>query len=199
MMAKSLNAVSVERPGDKIFKGSGKIYQKPLEGTYIYGKDTLFESEIQPHSLITIPGKCNAFVSRIISDTCLEIKEPLECAEDLLTNDSNYTVTPHINQKEMFAKVFSRLKEGGSIGLFPEGGSHDRAEFLPLKAGVTIMALGSMASSPELDVKIIPVGFHYFHRSRFRSRAVLEFGQSISISSGIFFSSLITLFYNRAG
>lgn len=28
-----------------------------------------------------------------------------------------------------------------SIGIFPEGGSHDRPELLPLKAGVTLMAL----------------------------------------------------------
>jgi glycerol-3-phosphate O-acyltransferase / dihydroxyacetone phosphate acyltransferase len=39
-----------------------------------------------------------------------------------------------------------------------------------------------MAQTPLLDVKIVPCGLHYFHPHRFRSRAVIEFAQPISIS-----------------
>lgn len=44
------------------------------------------------------------------------------------------------------------------------------------------MALGAMAKYPGLDVKIVPVGLNYFHAHRFRSRAVIEFGEPITVS-----------------
>lgn len=37
-----------------------------------------------------------------------------------------------------------RLTKGQSIVIFPEGGSHDRTDLLPIKAGVTVMALGAL-------------------------------------------------------
>lgn len=65
------------------------------------------------------------------------------------------------------------------------GGSHDRTDLLPLKAGVAIMALGALAATPGLKVAIMPVGMSYFHAHRFRSRAVIEFGSPIYIQSDI--------------
>lgn len=44
-----------------------------------------------------------------------------------------------------------------------------------------MMALGAAAANPDLDIKIVPVGLNYFHPDRFRSRAVVSFGQPISI------------------
>jgi glycerol-3-phosphate O-acyltransferase/dihydroxyacetone phosphate acyltransferase len=61
------------------------------------------------------------------------------------------------------------------------GGSHDRTDLLPLKAGVSMMALGAMANHPSLQVKIVPVGLSYFHPHRFRSRAVVEFGSTLDV------------------
>ncbi len=61
------------------------------------------------------------------------------------------------------------------------GGSHDRTDLLPLKAGVSLMALGAMANHPELKVKIVPVGLSYFHAHKFRSRAVIEFGSAMDV------------------
>ena len=61
------------------------------------------------------------------------------------------------------------------------GGSHDRTDLLPLKAGVSIMALGAMANDPNVQVKIVPVGLSYFHAHRFRSRAVVEFGTALDV------------------
>jgi hypothetical protein len=45
------------------------------------------------------------------------------------------------------------------------------------------MALGAMASYPDVNVKIVPVGLSYFHAHRFRSRAVIEFGPPLDIPS----------------
>jgi glycerol-3-phosphate O-acyltransferase/dihydroxyacetone phosphate acyltransferase len=93
-----------------------------------------------------------------------------------------YKVLPHVDQEDTYGAVFDALNKGGSIGIFPEGGSHDRTDFLPLKAGFSIMALGAMAANPDLDVKLVPVGLSYFHAHKFRSRAVVEFGSPISVT-----------------
>lgn len=49
-------------------------------------------------------------------------------------------------------------------------------------AGVAIMALGSLAENPDSGLKIVPCGMNYFHAHKFRSRAVVEFGNPIDIS-----------------
>jgi glycerol-3-phosphate O-acyltransferase/dihydroxyacetone phosphate acyltransferase len=65
------------------------------------------------------------------------------------------------------------------------GGSHDRTDLLPLKAGVSLMALGAMASDPDCKVKIVPVGLSYFHAHKFRSRAVVEFGSAMDVPADL--------------
>ncbi|KAK6383269.1 hypothetical protein LTR65_010325 [Meristemomyces frigidus] len=94
---------------------------------------------------------------------------------------TSFSVAPHVDQSAVYDAVFERIREGGCIGIFPEGGSHDRTELLPLKAGLAIMALGALAENPDCGVTIVPVGMNYFHAHKFRSRAVIEFGAPISI------------------
>jgi len=94
---------------------------------------------------------------------------------------TRYKIAPHIDQSKVYQAVFDRLKSGGCVGIFPEGGSHDRTELLPLKAGVAIMALGTLAESPNCGLKIVPVGMNYFHAHKFRSRAVVEFGPPFEV------------------
>lgn len=94
---------------------------------------------------------------------------------------TKYKLAPHIDQTTVYQAVFNRLKSGGCVGIFPEGGSHDRTELLPLKAGVAIMALGTLAQDPNCGLTIVPVGMNYFHPHKFRSRAVVEFGQPFSV------------------
>jgi glycerol-3-phosphate O-acyltransferase/dihydroxyacetone phosphate acyltransferase len=94
---------------------------------------------------------------------------------------TTYKLAPRIDQSEVYRAVFDRLKSGGCVGIFPEGGSHDRTELLPLKAGVAIMALGTLTEAPDCGLKIVPVGMNYFHAHKFRSRAVIEFGQPLEV------------------
>ena len=94
---------------------------------------------------------------------------------------TKFSVAPHVDQSKVYEAVFRRLKEGGCIGIFPEGGSHDRTELLPLKPGVAIMALGALAENPDCGVSIVPVGMNYFHPHKFRSRCVIEFGKPIVV------------------
>ena len=46
---------------------------------------------------------------------------------------TKYKVAPKIDQTKVYDAVFQRLNDGGCVGIFPEGGSHDRTELLPLK------------------------------------------------------------------
>jgi glycerol-3-phosphate O-acyltransferase / dihydroxyacetone phosphate acyltransferase len=94
---------------------------------------------------------------------------------------SKFKTAPKVDQTEVYDAVFDRLSAGGAVGIFPEGGSHDRTELLPLKAGVAIMALGALAAEPDSGLKIVPCGMNYFHAHKFRSRAVVEFGNPIDI------------------
>jgi len=43
------------------------------------------------------------------------------------------------------------------------------------------MALGTVASKPDCNLRIIPVGMNYFHAHKFRSRAVIEFGNPLDV------------------
>jgi glycerol-3-phosphate O-acyltransferase / dihydroxyacetone phosphate acyltransferase len=47
-----------------------------------------------------------------------------------------FKVAPKVDQTEVYDAVFDTLSQGGCIGIFPEGGSHDRPELLPLKGTV---------------------------------------------------------------
>ncbi|KAB8254195.1 hypothetical protein BDV32DRAFT_132843 [Aspergillus pseudonomiae] len=94
---------------------------------------------------------------------------------------SKFKVSPHVDQTAVYEAVFARLNAGGCVGIFPEGGSHDRTNLLPLKAGVALMALGTLADNPDCGLKIVPCGMNYFHAHKFRSRAVIEFGNPIEI------------------
>lgn len=46
---------------------------------------------------------------------------------------STFKTAPKIDQSKVYDTVFQALNSGGCIGIFPEGGSHDRTELLPLK------------------------------------------------------------------
>jgi glycerol-3-phosphate O-acyltransferase/dihydroxyacetone phosphate acyltransferase len=92
-----------------------------------------------------------------------------------------YKALPYVDQHEVSGHVYQRLNENGTIGIFPEGGSHDRPDLLPLKAGVSVMALGAMSQNKNIKIKIVPVGLSYFHPHKFRSRAVVEFGTPIEV------------------
>ena len=66
-------------------------------------------------------------------------------------------------------------------GIFPEGGSHDRTDLLPLKVGVALIAYSALEQD-GINVPIVPVGLNYFKAHRWRGRAVVEYGRPIRIN-----------------
>ncbi|PHZ11102.1 uncharacterized protein RHIMIDRAFT_204827 [Rhizopus microsporus ATCC 52813] len=183
-LAKKLNTIPVIRPQDLAVKGAGKLVYSKESRLVLNGQSTQFTQQVSPRDIIALSKTLSFEVAEVVSDTELKLKKELtDEAVELLHDGGAYKIIPHIDQSVLFEKVHDRLNAGECIVIFPEGGSHDRSEMLPLKAGFAIMALGAMAQNKDLDVKIVPVGLNYFHPHRFRSRAVVSYGAPISISS----------------
>ena len=84
-----------------------------------------------------------------------------------LPADGKYKVLPRGDFGNMLKDVGKALQGGACIGVFPEGGSHDRTDLNELKPGVALMALGA-----QVPVHIVPVGLSYFRGHQFRSAKV---------------------------
>ncbi|ORX35994.1 putative glycerol-3-phosphate O-acyltransferase [Kockovaella imperatae] len=200
-VARIMDSIPVARAADSAKSGTGRIVLSSESLTVLKGVGSKFTVEVKPRCTIMLPkftGYATASVEEVISDTEIRLKGEFvvpnkDGSADVKASGKirnlgeskeglQYKVLPYVDQEETYGAVFKRLNEGGAIGIFPEGGSHDRTDFLPLKAGFAIMSLGAMAANPGLDVKLVPVGLSYFHPHKFRSRAVVEFGQPISVS-----------------
>ncbi|TIB30187.1 hypothetical protein E3P84_03448 [Wallemia ichthyophaga] len=194
-MARAMESIPVKRAADAAKPGVGTIYMTHSAPTnHLFGIGTQFTHQVSPKMSIALSsslGGASAEVVEIINDTHLILKNDLgkpqainalKAVNPATTSQAiKYKVLPFINQEVMYKAVYDKLRDGGSIGIFPEGGSHDRSDLLPLKAGVSVMALGAMAANPDLQVKIVPVGLSYFHAHKFRSRAVIEFGDARAV------------------
>ncbi|KAM3578530.1 hypothetical protein VKS41_008916 [Umbelopsis sp. WA50703] len=192
MFARMIHAIPVVRPQDLAKPGQGRIQilNTKTDPLRITGIDTKFTQEVEPKFTIVLPKNVAQLeVVQVVSDTELIMKKELKDAKaiELLMSPDGcaYKCIPHVEQDSVYKSVHEELNNHQCITIFPEGGSHDRAEMLPFKAGVTLMALGAMAKYPGLDVKIVPCGLNYFHAHRFRSRAVIEFGSPITITPGM--------------
>jgi glycerol-3-phosphate O-acyltransferase/dihydroxyacetone phosphate acyltransferase len=67
------------------------------------------------------------------------------------------------------------------MGIFPEGISHTAPQLARLKTGAARIAFGIKTAHPDLKLSIVPVGLTYLHRQRFRSQALVNYGEAISI------------------
>ena len=213
-LARAAGAVPVGRALDSTKPGTGKIYLPDAtnDPTLVRGVGTQFEKECQIGGLLVLPTVNGVAANTEIleihgneeiklkkefkSDTAIEQltgKTKVDGGEKVETSDvekqefqgTSYKTAPKVDQSLVYDAVFERLQSGGCVGIFPEGGSHDRTELLPLKAGVAIMALGSLAANPDSGVKIVPCGMNYFHAHKFRSRAVVEFGPPVEVPTGL--------------
>lgn len=56
---------------------------------------------------------------------------------------TSFKVAPKVDTAKVYDKVFEAMSRGGCIGIFPEGGSHDRTELLPLKGKCSRLILSA--------------------------------------------------------
>jgi len=194
-LSRRVGAVPVARAQDMTSPGTGRIYLPNREDLLrIRGVGTKFTEECMVGGLLVLPSvggrsAASSEIAEIVSDDEIVLKKEFKSSSAVaqLTADTKeglgtaFKKAPKVDQTMVYDAVFERLNSGGCVGIFPEGGSHDRTELLPLKAGVAIMALGALAANPDCDLKIVPAGMNYFHAHKFRSRAVIEFGNPIEV------------------
>ena len=83
--------------------------------------------------------------------------------------------------REMFVAARKLLAQGGTIGICPEGVSHDEPRLRPIKTGAARIALGAVSTGEVTDLKIIPAGLYYTSKTKFRSAVLLYFGKPIDV------------------
>jgi 1-acyl-sn-glycerol-3-phosphate acyltransferase len=82
---------------------------------------------------------------------------------------------------DTFRAAHEALAAGDAIGIFPEGLSHSEPSLGPLKTGAARLALGA-APLAGIAFPIIPVGFSFREKERFRSEALGVIGAPIEWS-----------------
>jgi glycerol-3-phosphate O-acyltransferase/dihydroxyacetone phosphate acyltransferase len=192
-IAWALDVVPVKRAQDDALSGNGKVSfvkNEDFESTSILtvkGEDTAFvQNGLAKGDKIRPTGTAFAVkIAEIVDDTCLLIDGSEIPAEDLdgafaSTTPLAYDILKRVDQKVVYEKVLDKLADGGCVGIFPEGGSHDRTDLLPLKVGVALIAYSALEKD-GLSVPIVPVGLNYFQAHRWRGRAVVEYGHPIYV------------------
>jgi glycerol-3-phosphate O-acyltransferase/dihydroxyacetone phosphate acyltransferase len=139
----------------------GKIYLPDPENDplLIRGIGTNFEkSDFQIGGLLVLPSvkntAANAEIAEINGPEELRLKKPYKGStalnqltgrqmvipdgksEDDMKGEfkgTAFKIAPKVDQTKVYDSVFEKLNQGGCVGIFPEGGSHDRTELLPLK------------------------------------------------------------------
>jgi glycerol-3-phosphate O-acyltransferase/dihydroxyacetone phosphate acyltransferase len=192
-IAWALDVVPVKRPQDAAISGKGKVAfvkNQDFESTSILtvkGEDADFvKNGLAKGDKIRPTGTAVAVkISEIVDDTCLLLDGSEIPPEDLegafaSTTPLSYDILKRVDQKVVYEKVLDKLADGCSVGIFPEGGSHDRTDLLPLKVGVALIAYSALEKD-GISVPIVPVGLNYFQAHRWRGRAVVEYGRPIYV------------------
>ena len=84
--------------------------------------------------------------------------------------------------REMFVAARQLLARGGTIGICPEGVSHDEPRLRPIKTGAARIALGAVSTGEVAELKIVPAGLYYTSKTKFRSAVLLYFGRPIEVA-----------------
>ncbi|HEU4614135.1 MAG TPA: 1-acyl-sn-glycerol-3-phosphate acyltransferase, partial [Kofleriaceae bacterium] len=87
-----------------------------------------------------------------------------------------------VDNDAAFAAMFGVLGEGGAIGIFPEGLSHDESQLARLKTGAARLALGGVRRHAT-PIQIVPCGLTFIHPKRFRSRVLVQYGPPIVVGA----------------
>jgi glycerol-3-phosphate O-acyltransferase / dihydroxyacetone phosphate acyltransferase len=83
--------------------------------------------------------------------------------------------------QETFVAARHLLARGGTIGICPEGVSHDEPRLRPIKTGAARIALGAVSTGEVTGLQIVPAGLYYTSKTKFRSSALLYFGKPIEV------------------
>ena len=185
LFARLMESIPVERADDVAFQGTGKIWISRDDLVSVVGRGTRFMEQVKPGDSLKLASRNRPLnVMCVDSDERLTLKHPAISPDtEGVIGDSgdnvyeSFLVVPRVDQSAMFEAAHRALSAGKAVGIFPEGGSHDRPSLLPFKAGVAIMALGTLEKHPEMPLRLVPVGLNYFSGHRFRALARIACGE----------------------
>jgi 1-acyl-sn-glycerol-3-phosphate acyltransferase len=83
--------------------------------------------------------------------------------------------------EETFVAARKLLARGGTIGICPEGVSHDEPGLKPIKTGAARISLAAVSTGEVTNLQIVPAGLYYTSKTSFRSSALLYFGNPIQV------------------
>ncbi len=83
--------------------------------------------------------------------------------------------------QETFVAARKLLARGGTLGICPEGVSHDEPRLRPIKTGAARIAIAAVSTGEVSDLKIVPAGLYYTSKTKFRSAVLLYFGNPIEV------------------
>lgn len=191
-IARWMNSIPVIRPQDRSREGHGTFVGFDPESCSLLASEDASLADLKPGEHISLKGMGRVLAPLVVVSVDgrrVQVKPPVRPEDDpespgapttlKLSQPTNFKIIPKINQSDIFARVFQSLARGEAIGIFPEGGSSDRTDLLPLKAGVAVMALG--AASEGTDVKVVPFGINYTRGHRWRSRIVVDVGRPVVV------------------
>jgi 1-acyl-sn-glycerol-3-phosphate acyltransferase len=81
----------------------------------------------------------------------------------------------------MFQSCYDVLKQGGAIGIYPEGTTHAEPRIRKIKTGAARIALET-ENLYHPGVNLVPVGLNFSVRKSFRSEVIVSIGPPISAS-----------------
>ncbi|HSB26984.1 MAG TPA: lysophospholipid acyltransferase family protein [Pyrinomonadaceae bacterium] len=83
--------------------------------------------------------------------------------------------------QETFVAARKLLASGGTIGICPEGVSHNDPGLKPIKTGAARISLGAVSTGEVEGLQIVPAGLYYTSKTSFRSSALLYFGRPFAV------------------
>ncbi|KAK1934891.1 putative glycerol-3-phosphate-acyltransferase [Babesia divergens] len=178
-LARLAGCIPVHRQEDLKYRGMGKIIWHAND-TLVRGVDTSFKMDLNVGDKLYF-GMEKCSVTAIHSNTELSLDSPISkpCSDKV--EGEKFWILPKVDLSDTYDAVSTALRFGNSIAIFPEGGSHDRTNLLPLKPGVVLMAIFSLLDGAE-DIVILPVGLAYSETHGIQSTATVYYGTGITIS-----------------
>ncbi len=72
--------------------------------------------------------------------------------------------------------------EGGVLGIFPEGKTHDALRLAQVKSGAARLALQALAAGAK-DLRVVPVALNYERKEKFRSAVWIRVGEPVDVAA----------------
>lgn len=87
------------------------------------------------------------------------------------------------NNQEVFDRCSRLLAQGHAILMFPEANHNLKRRVRPLSKGFTRILFHTLENSPDLDIRIVPVGINYRFAATFPDRVALHCGEDIAVKT----------------